>query len=869
MGKGLKGVLRALQNKMRRAVSPMPPFMELFNKFREVLASHNKAVEMIADMGEKLSGEYLFDTSYIESAYAELSTAVWGSIKSFDSFTRGRYPNLMDAFVRIDNRISDMLSNTASTSGEMIVFREDTLWDMYYEVGGKNAGLAEVGNILKLDVPEAFFVTTLAFDEFIAFNGLRERAEALMKTDSISENDFAALRDAVIGSEIPSALDEAFDKAIKKMRTKCGASSSVAVRSSAEEEDGRLSFAGQFDTVLNVPLEGGAIKEAYKRVVASLFSLHSIAYQRRFRYDAGKMKMAVGCVAMVDAVSSGVVYSVDPSGKKENALISANWGLGKTVVEGLVEADIYRVEKGQVPKILGTRCGKKESMTVVLPSGGVDSIHTPDDLRGKQVLDSEVIVDLTIRAQSLEKHFRRPQDIEWAIDGNGRVFILQSRELRLGDDEGKRCASVDKYLKAMPVLMRNKGIAVQKGIGSGKVFIVKAPDDIKNVPKGAILVSKRDFSAFVRLMNDVSAIITDIGTPTSHMASLSREFRIPTIVNTDDATMILRNGMGVTVSIDDEGSAVYEGLIDDVQGCSDANVASVTEGHEYLRKRYVLRHISPLNLIEPLHDKFQPEECKTMHDILRFIHEKSIMELVDCARHTKASLRGYAAVALDLPIPASIVLIDMGGGLEKVRPNVKNDAKKTATAVEIASIPLRAIIRGMMSPGAWHNEAVPLRMKDLFMSMTRMPDIHSTSMSSPIQNVAVASREYVNLSLKFGYHFNIVDCYCSENPRNNHVYFRFSGGATDIMQRSRRVEFIASILREHGFTIWMTGDLLIARLANVGRVRMEEILDQLGRLIAYVRKLDALMRNDSAIEYYAQRFKEGNYELMENGGKEF
>ena len=847
----------------------MPPFMELFNKFREVLASHNKAVEMIADMGEKLSGEYLFDTSYIESAYAELSTAVWGSIKSFDSFTRGRYPNLMDAFVRIDNRISDMLSNTASTSGEMIVFREDTLWDMYYEVGGKNAGLAEVGNILKLDVPEAFFVTTLAFDEFIAFNGLRERAEALMKTDSISENDFAALRDAVISSEIPSALDEAFDKAIKKMRTKCGASSSVAVRSSAEEEDGRLSFAGQFDTVLNVPLEGGAIKEAYKRVVASLFSLHSIAYQIRFRYDAGKMKMAVGCVAMVDAVSSGVVYSVDPSGKKENALISANWGLGKTVVEGLVEADIYRVEKGQVPKILGTRCGKKESMTVVLPSGGVDSIHTPDDLRGKQVLDSEVIVDLTIRAQSLEKHFRRPQDIEWAIDGNGRVFILQSRELRLGDDEGKRCASVDKYLKAMPVLMRNKGIAVQKGIGSGKVFIVKAPDDIKNVPKGAILVSKRDFSAFVRLMNDVSAIITDIGTPTSHMASLSREFRIPTIVNTDDATMILRNGMGVTVSIDDEGSAVYEGLIDDVQGCSDANVASVTEGHEYLRKRYVLRHISPLNLIEPLHDKFQPEECKTMHDILRFIHEKSIMELVDCARHTKASLRGYAAVALDLPIPASIVLIDMGGGLEKVRPNVKNDAKKTATAVEIASIPLRAIIRGMMSPGAWHNEAVPLRMKDLFMSMTRMPDIHSTSMSSPIQNVAVASREYVNLSLKFGYHFNIVDCYCSENPRNNHVYFRFSGGATDIMQRSRRVEFIASILREHGFTIWMTGDLLIARLANVGRVRMEEILDQLGRLIAYVRKLDALMRNDSAIEYYAQRFKEGNYELMENGGKEF
>ena len=316
MGKSLEGVLRSFQKKMKRAVEPLPPFRELFNKFREVLASHNRAVEMIADMGEKLSGEYLFDINYIENAYAELSTAVWGSIKSFDSFTRGRYPNLMDAFIRIDNRISGMLTNTASTSGEMIVFRENTLWDMYYEVGGKNAGLAEVGNILKLDVPEAFFVTTHAFDEFITLNGLSERVDALSKTGSVLEKDFAALRDAIIGSEIPPALNDSFDKAIRKMRAKCGTSCSVAVRSSAEEEDGKLSFAGQFDTVLNVPLEGGAIKEAYKKVVASLFSMHSIAYQRRFRYDARKMKMAVGCVAMVDAVSSGVAYSVDPSGKK-------------------------------------------------------------------------------------------------------------------------------------------------------------------------------------------------------------------------------------------------------------------------------------------------------------------------------------------------------------------------------------------------------------------------------------------------------------------------------------------------------------------------------------------------------------------------
>jgi len=868
MNKRLSGFSRVVLRKMKRAVSPLPSFEELFNRFREVLERHNRAVEMIADMGEKLGGGSSFDIHYIESAYAELSLAVSGSIKSFEALTRDRYPRLQDAFVRIDARISEMMSSTDASSGERIVFCEDTSWDQYFEIGGKNAGLAELRNVLKLTVPDAFFVTTHSFDDFMKYNRLDERVASLRESGGISESDFVLLRDSIIRGKIPPALNDAFDKAIRRMKTKCGDPCSLAVRSSAEEEDGKLSFAGQFDTILNVPLEAEAIKEAYKKVIASLFSPHSLAYQRRFGFDAQKMKMSVGCVAMVDAVSSGVVYSVDPSGKKDTLLISANWGLGKTIVEGMVEADLYWITKGIAPEIVDERCGMKEAMTIVLPGGGIDTISTPLEIRGKPVLSSETAIELGVQAQAIERHFRRPQDIEWAIDATGRVFILQARELRMGEEECKRSASVIKIIESKPALMRNKGIGVQKGIGVGRVFAAKTPDDIHDFPKGAILVSKRDFSVFVRLMNDVSAIITDIGTPTSHMASLAREFRIPTIVNTDDATRILKDGMEITVSVDDEGSAVYEGILAEAHECTAANAPAIPEVHEYLKRRYVLRHISPLNLIEPLHDNFLPEECKTMHDILRFIHEKSIMELVDSARHGRVSLKRYAAVTLELPVPAGIVMLDMGGGLDRSNtPREKKNNKGAAVADNIASIPLRAIIKGMMYPGAWHNETVPLRMKDFFMSMTRMPDINAVSMSSPLQNVAVVSREYVNLSLKFGYHFNIVDCLCTENPRKNHVYFRFSGGATDIAQRSRRVLFLASILKEYGFTIWTRGDLLIARLANIGQNQMEVVLDQLGRLIAFARKLDALLRDDTAIVYYAQRFKEENYELMEKGEK--
>jgi pyruvate,water dikinase len=167
----------------------------------------------------------------------------------------------------------------------------------------------------------------------------------------------------------------------------------------------------------------------------------------------------------------------------------------------------------------------------------------------------------------------------------------------------------------------------------------------------------------------------------------------------------------------------------------------------------------------------------------------------------------------------------------------------------------------MLYPGAWHSETVPLRINDLITSMTRMSDIISESRTKVFQNVAVASKDYVNLNMKFGYHFNILDCYCSENARNNHVYFRFAGGATDILKRSRRVQLIAIILKKYGFNVITKGDLLIGRLANMKRDEMEVVLDRLGRLIAYIRKLDALLRDDAAIERYAKRFMEGNYEL--------
>ena len=199
------------------------------------------------------------------------------------------------------------------------------------------------------------------------------------------------------------------------------------------------------------------------------------------------------------------------------------------------------------------------------------------------------------------------------------------------------------------------------------------------------------------------------------------------------------------------------------------------------------------------------------------------------------------------------MVIDIGGGLNTT------EKQDTVAFDQITSVPFRAIIKGMTHPGVWRSEAVSLRVNDFLTSMIRMSDIVTDSRDHASYNLAVVSGEYVNLSLRFGYHFTTLDCYCSGNTRDNHIFFRFVGGATDIVKRSRRVSLIAMVLKEYGFNLKTKGDLIIARLANIGQGEIERILDHMGRLIAYTRQLDAVMYDDIAVERYARDFLEGKY----------
>lgn len=836
------------------------PFPLLFSRFREVLEKNRRALEIITDMGDKLGGDYLFDVAYLKAAYAELSSAVRDSLLTFDLLTRGRYPDLHSALDRVESRIRNMLYHVV-TAGDLVISCRDLSWDTAGSVGGKNANLAEVGNYLRLNVPDAFVITTHAFDSFLKYNGIDKQIGAIAG-GGLQESALASLRDSLLNAVVPPETAIAVEKALEEMKGRFGPQCSLAVRSSAEEEDADLSFAGQFDTRLNVPPATAAVLEAYKEVVASLFSPGAVSYQRQAGYPPGQMKMAVGCMVMVDAAVSGVVYSSHPLGDRNTLLINASWGLGTTVVEGRSDADLYVLEKRADPVIIENRTGSKELMATAGKEHGIVIARTPHEMKIRQSLTADQAKELARQAILIERHFRKPQDIEWAVDGSGKIYILQTRPLKMVETAGPASPGFRTLPQKMPedeaagvsdgnTVPLGKGVVIQKGVGAGRVFIVGHPEELDFFPKGAVLVAAHDSSDYARVMPYVSAIITDVGTPTSHMASLCREFRVPTVVNTGNATGMLVRGEEITLYADSEGKAtVYRGIRRELLE-STGRSSGMDDLSEFRKKRYVLRYIAPLNLVDPLKDDFVPERCRTIHDITRFVHEKAVTELVENAQ--KARMHGRGLVKLEIPVPAGIMVVDMGNGIDGT------DGKTNVSLEQVASLPLRALIKGMIHPGIWNSDAVSLKVNDFLSSMIHMSDVVTDAAINSTYNLAVVTREYLNLSLRFGYHFATLDCYCSETARNNHIYFRFAGGATDITKRSRRITVIGRILKEYGFTMRTKGDLLIARLSNLPQDEIEGILDHLGRLIAYTRQLDARLTDDSAVERYVKNFVDGTY----------
>ena len=345
---------------------------------------------------------------------------------------------------------------------------------------------------------------------------------------------------------------------------------SVAVRSSATAEDlPEASFAGQLETYLNVEGEQ-ALADACKKCFASLFTDRAIAYRENHGFDHMSVALSVGVQTMVrsDLACSGVMFSIDTeTGFPRSVLITGAWGLGETVVQGMVAPDELQVFKPLLDKpslvpIIEKSLGAKRCKMVYGMTGATVLTDTTEDERSSFVLTDQEVLKLARWAVLIEQHYACPMDMEWAKDGKtGRLYIVQARP------ETVQSRRVSGELKTYKLKKKGEhlvsGLAVGDAIGTGKVCHLDGPEEIERFKAGEVLVTKITDPDWVPIMKRASAIVTDHGGRTSHAAIVSRELGLPAIVGASGATEKLSDGQDVTVSCaeGDEGH-VYDGIAD-------------------------------------------------------------------------------------------------------------------------------------------------------------------------------------------------------------------------------------------------------------------------------------------------------------------
>jgi pyruvate,water dikinase len=433
-------------------------------------------------------------------------------------------------------------------------------------VGGKNASLGEMYNRLTkkgINVPDGFAFTTAAYWYFLKKNKFEKELKEIFaefnpkSIKSLQETGKKA-RKLILTGEFPEDLRKEIVKAYRKLERKYGDNCETAVRSSGMAEDSpRDSFAGQFETFLNVKGDE-EILEAIKKCLASSFNDRVISYREEKKISHFEFALSIGIQKMVrsDLASSGIMFTLDTeSGFRNVVLINSIFGLGEMIVQGKVTPDEFYVFKPTLEKgfkaIIRKDLGRKTKKHIYSKQVGIEEVSVSSKDQLKFSLTDEEILTLAKWGVIIEDYYSTlnkkwmPQDIEWAKDGKtGELFIVQSRPETIHSIQTNVYQEYQLSTTKKPILT---GTAIGNKIGIGKVRIIKNASKLSEFQKGEVLVTKMTDPDWTSAFPMASAIITDEGSKSCHAAIISRELGVPCIVGTREATKKLKNGQEVTV----------------------------------------------------------------------------------------------------------------------------------------------------------------------------------------------------------------------------------------------------------------------------------------------------------------------------------
>lgn len=785
-----------LRHWFTRLLAPDRLIREKYEHFKALLDSDARALDIIADLEAPIYGYDPADMARIRSLAGQLLDAVSDMTSSLYGMNPHAYATIPEALERIGQNISVLVAPSRLDSSPPYVLTLDAAADHPGRVGGKafNLGVARRNGI---PTPPGFVVTASAFARYLQDNDLESEIEKRFQEVSLSNTEAIVrvtgeLQEIILDADVPGDIAQEILRAVQSLDA---GESRLAIRSSALSEDGHISFAGQYASELDV--RQADVIAAYKRVLAGKYCPRAVAYRIRHGLSDSDTAMAVLVLPMVKALSAGVVYTLDPAcsavGGKAVGVYVVD-GLAAELVDGSTTPGKHYLTRDAEPSILmGCVC------------------------QNATAISDEVLRELGKWSMRLENIFGQPQDVEWAHGPEG-LRILQSRPLK--QDQDRQAFSPEETSGATELVTDLD--CASPGAACGPVCHVSSGADFRGIPKGSVVVISSLRPALSQFLDRISAIVAGSGSRASHLASVARERGVPVVVGC--AWGVLPEGAVVTV--DAAAGKIFDRCLPSIMKRDQEALeayAQVRAENEELAACTVR-----LTLLDPDDAGFTPEGCRSLHDLVRFCHEKSVAEmfcLVDRGGRGLGRSR-----RLETTLPLVMYVLDLGGGL---LPEAGERGPVVADLVSCA--PLASLWIGLSDKRVDWDES------QLHMDWETFDRISAGIFrkdSRLLASYSIIASEYMHLNIRFGYHFSVVDALCGELAGANYIKFRFKGGGAALSQRAHRLTFIRLVLERFGYETLIKGDMLDAAYMRMPAAETARGLHALGLVLAVTRLMD-------------------------------
>ena len=828
-----------------------------YSEFLSVLFENEYSLDLMTRLEEKFYSNKLISFPYLKTMIENLSRHIANIVESLIQLSGGNYFVLREIYGRLNKEIKQVIRGRKEPIYTPLVIPLDIIKkELVDKVGNKMANLGEMHNRYGRSVPSGFSATACAYGYFLEYNGLPEKIKDVLcdlnqdESHALLEAE-KAIKKIFLEADIPPEIENAILLESEKIEKDKGHPLYWAVRSSAIGEDlAESSFAGQFSTLLNVPTD--QLLQSFKAVASSKYNAGAIVYQRMRNIRDEDVTMSIGFMEMIDPVCSGVMYTLNPvEPDRREMVINAVWGIGELLVEGIVSADVYVLDREREFAVVREETAQKDVCLARVAGGGLQQQAIAEDKSCSCCLDPDQLKRLGEMGMQVEAHFNGPQDIEWCFDQKDRLYLLQARPLQI-------CERIERNSPRPPFdakMIADDTQTISPGIGWGKVLKARSVHDLSGLQEGTVLVLKNSSPRFIGAFSKVAAVVVEKGNWTDHMASVIREFGVPCLVRVAGIFDALHDGQKVTVDADH--GVIYEGVVSALKRTRpvtpDKKVdIAITESRRLLE--IMAEQIFPLHLTDPRQADFVPESCRTWHDILRYCHETALNEMFLLKEKSRLrSAKNVFRVETDLPIYLFVLDI-LGNTIEK-------RDRKIIAAKDVVSLPFQKLWAGMTDPAvSWKGPEVGMRSKDLVSAMLRTP-MHTLTQPADSNSYAVVAPEYLNLSLSMGYHYVILDCFLSDDAYNNYISLSFKGGAAEARKRSLRVAFVSELLKRMDFKVVTSGDFLKARLKAETSFELGKKLFTIGHIFGVTRLLDLAMEDEETVNKCVARFESKDYSL--------